>query len=94
MQVVGGARIGFFYSLVIPAVAKALGGVFRNLARQKESVIEEGYLMPDHVHTMISTPPRYSVAQVVGYIKGKSAIHSARVYAGCKRNFVAQHFLD
>jgi REP element-mobilizing transposase RayT len=48
---------------------------------QKESRIEEGHLMPDHVHMMIAIPPKYAVSQVVGYIKGKSAIHLARVYA-------------
>ena len=48
--------------------------------------------MPDHVHMMIAIPPKYSVAQVVGYIKGKSAIHIARTYSGRKRNFVGQHF--
>jgi putative transposase len=52
-----------------------LGDVFRTLASQKESEIEEGHLMPDHVHMLISIPPKYAVAQVVGYIKGKSAIH-------------------
>ena len=52
-----------------------LGEVFRRLAEQKESRIEEGHLMPDHVHMMISIPPKYAVSQVVGYIKGKSAIH-------------------
>ena len=59
-----------------------LGGVFRDLAAQKESRIEEGHLMVDHVHMMISIPPKYAVSQVVGYIKGKSAIHLARVYTG------------
>ena len=52
-----------------------LGEVFRKLANQKESRIEEGHLMPDHVHMLISIPPKYAVSQVVGYIKGKSAIH-------------------
>jgi putative transposase len=69
-----------------------LGEVFRRLAEQKESRIEEGHLMPDHVHMMISIPPKYAVSQVVGYIKGKSAIHLARVYGERKRNFVGQHF--
>jgi putative transposase len=69
-----------------------LGEVFRSLAVQKESRIEEGHLMPDHVHMMISIPPKYAVSQVVGYIKGKSAIHLARVYGERKRNFVGQHF--
>ena len=48
--------------------------------------------MPDHVHMMISIPPKYSVSQVVGYVKGKSAIHIARAYMERKRNFVGQHF--
>ena len=69
-----------------------LGEVFRRLAAQKESRIEEGHLMPDHVHMMISIPPKYAVSQVVGYIKGKSAIHLARVYGGRKRSFVGQNF--
>ena len=69
-----------------------LGVVFRQLASQKESRIEEGHLMPDHVHMMISIPPKYAVSGVIGYIKGKSAIHLARVYAERKRNFVGQHF--
>jgi len=69
-----------------------LGEVFRELARHRESRIEEGHLMPDHVHMMISIPPKYSVSQVIGYIKGKSAIHLARVYGEKRRNFVGQHF--
>ena len=73
-------------------IGRELGEVFRRLARQKESVIEEGHLMPDHVHMMISIPPKYAVSQVIGFLKGKSAIHIARMYAGRKRNFVGQHF--
>jgi putative transposase len=69
-----------------------LGEVFRRLAEQKESRIEEGHLMSDHVHMMIAIPPKYAVSQVVGFIKGKSAIHLARVYGERKRNFVGQHF--
>jgi putative transposase len=57
-----------------------LGTVFKTLTEQKESRIEEGHLMMDHVHMMISIPPKYSVAQVIGYIKGKSAIHIARTF--------------
>jgi putative transposase len=56
-----------------------LGEVFRRLAAQKESRVEEGHLLPDHVHMMISIPPKYAVSQVVGFIKGKSAIHLAGV---------------
>jgi len=73
-------------------IRKELGEVFHRLAKQKESLIEEGHLMPDHVHIMISIPPKHSVAQVVGYIKGKSAIHITRQYMGRKRDFVGQHF--
>jgi putative transposase len=69
-----------------------LGEIFHRLARQKESEIEEGHLMPDHVHMLISIPPKYAVAQVVGYIKGKSAIHIARQYSERRRNFVGHHF--
>ena len=69
-----------------------LGEVFRKLAEQKESRIEEGHLMPNHVHMMIAIPPKYAVSQVVGFIKGKSAIHLARSYAERSRNFVGQHF--
>ena len=69
-----------------------LGEVFRELARQKESRIEEGHLQGDHVHMLLSIPPKYAVAQVVGYLKGKSAIHIARTYGGRLRNFVGEHF--
>ena len=69
-----------------------LGSVFRTLTEQKESRIEEGHLMPDHVHMMISIPPKYAVSHVIGYIKGKSAIHVARTFGDRKRNFVGQHF--
>ena len=69
-----------------------LGEVFRRLAMQKEGRVEERHLMPDHVHMMISIPPKYAVSQVIGYIKAKSAIHLARVYGERKRNFTGQHF--
>jgi putative transposase len=69
-----------------------LGVVFRDLAEQKGCKVEEGHLMPDHVHMLLSVPPKYSVASVMGFIKGKSAIHLARVYAGRRRNYVGQHF--
>ncbi len=69
-----------------------LGEIFRRLAERKESRIEEGHLLPDHVHMMIAIPPKYAVSQVIWYIKGKSAIHLARVYGERKRNFVGQRF--
>ena len=69
-----------------------LGEVFRKLAPQKESRIEEGYLLPGHIQMLIAIPPTYAVSQVVGCIKGKGAIPLARVYAEHRRNFVGQHF--
>jgi len=69
-----------------------LGEVFHQLARQKESTIEEGHLLLDHVHMLIAIPPKYAVSQVIGFIKGKSAIHVARVYGERRRNFTGQHF--
>ena len=69
-----------------------LGEVFRKLAAQKDSRVEEGHLMPDHVHMLVSIPPKHAVSAVIGFIKGKSAIHLARVYGERKRNFVGQHF--
>ena len=69
-----------------------LGDVLRRLAEQRESRVEEGHLLADHVHMLVSIPPQYSVAQVIGYIKGKSAIHIALEFAGRPRNFVGQHF--
>ena len=73
-------------------IRQELGTVFRNLAEQWECRVEEGHLMPDHVHMLLSVPPKYSVSNVMGFIKGKSAIHLARVYGEHKRNFVGQHF--
>jgi len=70
---------------------KELRQVLRELSRQKESEVIEGTLKADHVHMVISIPPKYSVSQVVGYMKGKSAIWVART-AGRNRNFVGQHF--
>ena len=71
---------------------RELGSVFHEWARQKACRIEEGHLLPDHVHVLISIPPKYAVAQVVGFLKGKSAIHIARVFSGRRRNFVGQPF--
>ena len=69
-----------------------LGEVIRDLARQRESRVGEGHLRPGHVHTLISVPPKYAVSQVVGYIKGKSAMHIARNFLGRRSNFTGQHF--
>jgi putative transposase len=69
-----------------------LGSAFRELARRRESEVLEGHLMGDHVHMLISIPPKWSVSQVMGYIKGKSAIFIARTFMGRRQNFTGQHF--
>ena len=79
-------------------IRRELGAVFHGLAGQREVKIEEGHLMPDHVHMLLSIPPppppppKYSVFQIVGFVKGKSAIHIARDFVGRKRNFTGQNF--
>jgi putative transposase len=76
----------------VQGTAGHLGEVFRQLAKQKESRIEEGHLLPDHVHMMSAIPPKQAVSQVIGYTKGKSAIHLARVYGERKKSLAGQHF--
>ena len=73
-------------------IRREMGEMFHSLARHKESRILEGHLQPDHVHVLMAIPPKYSVAQVVGYMKGKSAIHIARIYQGQKKNYTGMHF--
>ncbi len=70
---------------------KQLAPVLKELANQKESEVLEGRLVEDHVHMLISIPPKYAVAQVIGYIKGKSAIWIART-CGRRKNFIGQNF--
>ena len=69
-----------------------LGAVFRELARRKECVIEEGHIMRDHVHMLVSIPPKYSVAHIVGYIKGKSSIWVAQNVERKIKNFTGAKF--
>ena len=73
-------------------IRRKLGPVFRELARQKECEIVEGHMMPDHVHMCIAIPPKYAVASVIGFLKGKSAIAIAREFTGKERNFTGEHF--
>ena len=73
-------------------IRKYLGPVFHDLARQKESEILQGHMVMDHVHMLIKIPPKYAVAEIVGYIKGKSAIAVARQFSGRKRNFSGERF--
>ncbi len=73
-------------------ICKSLGMLFKELASQRECTIIEGHLQSDHVHILISIPPKYAVAQVVGFLKGKSAIYIARAYLGRRKNFSGQNF--
>ena len=73
-------------------IRKFLGPVFHELARQRDCTIIEGHMVKDHVHMMIKIPPKYAVSQVVGYIKGKSAIAVARQFSGKQRNFNGEKF--
>ncbi len=77
---------------VFGVLRKHLGRIFRELARHKESEVVEGHLMPDHVHMCLSIPPKYAVSNVVGYMKGKSAIAIARNFGGRARNFTGEVF--
>lgn len=73
-------------------IRRQLGAIFHALARQKECQILEGHVMPDHVHMCLAIPPKYAVAQVIGFLKGKSAIAIARQFGGKERNFTGEHF--
>jgi len=72
-------------------VRRQLRDIFHALARQKECQILEGHLMVDHVHMCIAIPPKYAVASVIGFLKGKSAIAIAREVCGKERNFTGEH---
>ena len=73
-------------------IRKHLGAIFHELARQKECQIIEGHLMPDNVHMCIAIPPKYAVASVIGFLKGKSAIAIARQFGGRERDITGEHF--
>ena len=77
---------------VFGVLRKHLGQIFRELAQHKESEVVEGHLMPDHVHMCLSIPPKYAVSNVVGYMKGKSAITIARNFGGRMKNFTGEVF--
>jgi putative transposase len=78
--------------VIFGALRKHLGEIFRELAQQRGSKVVEGHLMADHVHMCLSIPPKHSVSNVVGYIKGKSAISIARHFRGRQRNFTGEEF--
>ena len=78
--------------LLYGKLRKHLGTFLKDLARQKDSEILEGHLMADHIHILISIPPKHAISTVIGFMKGKSAIHIARTYVGQRKNFTGQNF--
>jgi putative transposase len=73
-------------------IRASLGGIFHELARQKECRIVEGHLLADHVHMCIEIPPKHAVASIIGFLKGKSAVAIARQFGGKGKNFTGEHF--
>ena len=73
-------------------IRKFLAKTFHELANQKGCKIEKGSMVQDHVHMLISIPPKMAVSDVIGYIKGKSAIAVARQFGGKERNFNGERF--
>jgi putative transposase len=78
--------------LIYGRLRNDIGRILRDLCRQKGVELVEGHAMPDHVHLMLSVPPKFSVANTIGFIKGKSAIQIHREYLGRKRQFTGFHF--
>lgn len=73
-------------------IRASLGGIFHELARQKECRIVEGHLLVDHVHMCIEIPPKHAVASIIGFLKGKSAVAIAREFGGKWKNFTGEYF--
>ena len=71
---------------------REIGQILRDLCRERGVDLIEGHAMPDHVHLVLSIPPKFAVAHTVGFLKGKSAIRIHRQLLGRKRNFTGMHF--
>jgi putative transposase len=78
--------------VLIGKIKRRLGEILRQLCRQKGVEVIEGHICPDHVHMLVSAPPKYSIAMVIGYIKGKSSIQIHREFMGVKQGFSGKHF--
>jgi len=78
--------------VIYGSLRQHLGPILRALAEQKGICLEEGHLMKDHVHMLLSIPPKYAVSEVMGFLKGKSAIQIARTFFGKTRKFTGEHF--
>src|SRR5436309_1733497 len=73
-------------------IRKRVGQMLKQLCEQKGVELIEGHAMPDHVHMCVSIPPKYAVASVVGFLKGKSAVWIFREFEGQRKNFSGMHF--
>ena len=71
---------------------KDIGGILRELCRQSGVELIEGCAMKDHIHMLLMIPPKYSVANTISFLKGKSAIRKFKEYLQVKRNFTGRHF--
>jgi putative transposase len=78
--------------VIFGRLRKAIGGILRELCEQEKIELVEGHAMPDHVHLLLSIPPKFSVAHTVGFIKGKSAIRIHREFLGRERKYTGFHF--
>lgn len=73
-------------------VKEDIGRMLRKLCEYKEVEILEAEACPDHIHTLVTIPPKYSVAQIVGYLKGKSSLMIFEKYANMKYKYGNRHF--
>ena len=74
------------------AIKKDIGEILRKLCNEKKVEIIEAELCPDHVHMLVEIPPKYSVADIVGYIKGKSSLMIFDRHANLKYKYGNRHF--
>jgi putative transposase len=77
---------------IFGSLRRGIGKILRDLCEQHQVELVEGHALSDHVHLCLSIPPKYSVANTVGFLKGKSAIKIHRQYLGKERNFTGFHF--
>ena len=77
---------------IFGSLRKQIGVILRDLCRQKGVELVEGKAMPDHIHLLLSVPPKYSIAMTMGYLKGKSAVRIHRELLKTKGTLFGRHF--
>ena len=78
--------------IIYNQIRKDIGEIMQELCKYKGVEIIEGHMMPDHVHMLLSIPPKYSVSSVMGYLKGKSALMIFERHANLKYKYGNRHF--